>query len=342
VSGLSRLYHEQQQALGARWFGRGVEDLNKRNYSRAVTEFRAALVYSRDDYSYQLNLAQALLGMQRTAEASAYLANLWDREPDDGLVNLELARIAARQGETNAALRYYHNAIYATWSRSQPEDPETARRTARLELADYLLRNNATEQAQAELIALAANLGTDPAERVQAGDYFLRARDYEHALEQYRESLKAKRRYPAALAGAGLAAFELGRYDVAAQYWRSEAAVNPNDTVNAAKLQVAETVIRTDPFRAGLTSVEKGKRVIDAFNATGRRMKFCPANPGLQAKWEKLKPQMTSSALRRNPDLMKEGMEVVFSIEQQSGCGSATPEDEAMVLIARARQGTEP
>ena len=35
--------------------------------------------------------------MRKTGEASAYLLNLWDREPEDGLVNLELARIAAQQ-----------------------------------------------------------------------------------------------------------------------------------------------------------------------------------------------------------------------------------------------------
>ena len=74
-----------------------------------------------DDYAYQLNLAEALIGLKRTGEASTYLVNLWDRQPEDGLVNLELARIAVQKGQTEQALRYYHNAIYAAW-------PEAIRR----------------------------------------------------------------------------------------------------------------------------------------------------------------------------------------------------------------------
>src|SRR5579864_1721395 len=115
VTGLSRMFHAQQEALGERWFSRGAEDLKEQRYDRAVQEFRAALRYSRDNYVYQLNLAEALIGVKRTSEASAYLTVLWERQPEDGLVNLELARIVAQQGEVEQALRYYHNAIYATW-----------------------------------------------------------------------------------------------------------------------------------------------------------------------------------------------------------------------------------
>ena len=97
VTGLSRAYHAQRESLGNRWFTRGVADLRAGRFDSAVTEFRAALLYSRDDYNYQLNLAEALIGLKRTGEASAYLANLWERQPEDGLVNLELARIAVQK-----------------------------------------------------------------------------------------------------------------------------------------------------------------------------------------------------------------------------------------------------
>ena len=74
VAALSRAYKDQQTALGNRWFQRGIADLSGKRYQAAVTDFRAALLYSRDNYTYQLNLAEALLGMNRRAEASAYLA----------------------------------------------------------------------------------------------------------------------------------------------------------------------------------------------------------------------------------------------------------------------------
>src|SRR5258708_1890459 len=61
VTGLSRAYHAQREALGSRWFNRGVADLNAQRFDAAVMEFRSALLYSRDNYSYQLNLAEALI-----------------------------------------------------------------------------------------------------------------------------------------------------------------------------------------------------------------------------------------------------------------------------------------
>jgi predicted Zn-dependent protease len=103
-------------------------------FERAGNEFRSALLYSCDDYAYRPNLAETLIGMKRTGEARSYLVNLWEREPENGLVNLELARIAAQTGQVEQALRYYHNAIYATW----PGNQEVERRDTRLELIEFL------------------------------------------------------------------------------------------------------------------------------------------------------------------------------------------------------------
>src|ERR1700722_3308651 len=207
VSGLSRIYHVQRAALGNRWVNRGEADLKAHRYELAVNEFRTALLYSRDNYTYQLDLAEALIGLKKTNEAYAYLVNLWEREPENGLVNLELARIAVQRGNTERALRYYHNAIYAIW----PGDQELPRRNARLELIQYLLSINAKMQAQAELIALAENLGDDPATHAGVGDLFMQAQDYEHALNEYRQSLKLNRHNPAAMAGGGQGALEVCR-----------------------------------------------------------------------------------------------------------------------------------
>src|ERR1700722_10083070 len=64
VSGLSRVYRAQQESLGNRWFSRGIADLKQQRFDHAVNEFRNALRYSRDNYTYQLNLAQALIGLK--------------------------------------------------------------------------------------------------------------------------------------------------------------------------------------------------------------------------------------------------------------------------------------
>jgi tetratricopeptide (TPR) repeat protein len=346
VGGLSRIYHAQLAALGNRWFTRGVADLQNRHFDRAVSEFRTALLYSRDDYTYQLELAEALVGLKKTNEAYAYLINLWEREPENGLVNFELARIGVQRGETEQALRYYHNAIYAIW----PGDQEVQRRNARLELIEYLLSINAKTQAQAELIALAENLGDDPATHERVGDLFMQAEDYEHALAEYRQSLKLDRHNPASLAGAGRAAFELGRYDVAERYLAAAMAAKPNDTRSAELLKTAELVLRMDPFRRQISVDQRHRIVIQVFDAAGERLKACPAvdnsanaasQPGLAEKWANMKPQITEEGLRRNPDLVEEAMNLVFDSERQTSavCGPPNGIDLALLLISKLHEG---
>jgi tetratricopeptide (TPR) repeat protein len=342
VGGLSRAYHAQRESLGDRWFDRGVADLNGRRYDSAVKEFRAALLYARDNYSYQLNLAEALLGLKRTSEASAYLGNLWEREPENGLVNLELARIAAQNGQTDQALRYYHNAIYAVW----PGDEEVKRRDARVELIEYLLRINHRAEAESEVIALDANQGDDPAQLAQVGDFFVRTLDYERAFAAYRQSLKLDRHNAAALAGAGLTAFELGRYPLAQRYLQEAVAANPNDTQSADRLKTTELVLQLDPFQRQMPVGQRNRIVVEAFESAGQRLKACgnqkgstattTSQPSLADSWEKLKPKITEAGLRREPDLVETAMELVFNTERQTSanCGPPIGTDLALLLIA--------
>lgn len=348
VAGLSRAYHAQRESLGNRWFSRGVADLHAGRFDRAVTEFRAALLYSRDNYDYQLNLAEALIGEKRTAEAYSYLVNLWERQPENGVVNLELARIATQRGQTDQALRYYHNAIYATW----PSDQEVQRRDTRLELIEYLLSINAKAQAQSELIALEENLEGDPAQEKRVGDLFLRAQDYEHALAAYRLCLKSDRHNEGALAGAGRAAFQLGRYPLAEHYLQAAVAVNPADTESAERLKITELVLRMDPFSRQISAAERDRIVADAFATAGQRLSSCvtpkasaesnASQPSLADSWAKMKPQISGQGLRRNPDLLNKAMELVFEIERQTSatCGTPSEKDEALLLIAKLHEGT--
>lgn len=350
TSGLARLYRAQRESLGTRWFGRGVTELNAKNYSGAVNDFRSALLYSRDNYTYQLNLAEALLGLKRTGQASAYLLNLWDREPEDGLVNLELARIASGQGQVQQAIRFYHDAIYAAWA----SDEEWKRRDARLELIELLLGAKQQEQAEAELIALSANVGDDPKQQEQIGTLFLRAQDYEHALHAFRITLKSERHNPAALAGSGEAAFELGRYSLAQHYLQSAIAANPNDQQSADRLKTTELVLQMDPFRRQITTAERNRIVVQAFQLAGQRLSNCalpnsvtpgPAGtqPTLSDQWTSLKPQVTEENLRRDPDLVESTMDLVLQIERQTSvvCGTPSGTDLALLLIAKLHEGNQ-
>lgn len=376
VSGMSSVYHSQQISLATYWASRGEADLKARRYTPAVAEFRTSLLYSRDNYSYQFDLAEALVGEKRTAEASAYLLNLWDREPENGMVNLELGRIAAANKEPDQALRYFHNAIYATW----PDDQQQSRQKARLELIGYLLKNNYKPQAQAELIALAANVDDDPSRLLLVGNLFVQAQDYTDALSAYRRSLNASSHNVAALEGAGNAAFELGRYPEAERYLQAALAAGAHNPEITNRLKTAQLVLQMDPFRRQIPAAERDREVIAAFGVAGDRLKSCEAgdaqpltaaskaaapkdlaaggaNPaansaadsaaslerdaGWAADWAKMKPKITVSGLRKDPDLAETAMESVFRIERETAavCGPPMMTDRALLLISKLHEG---
>jgi tetratricopeptide (TPR) repeat protein len=347
VNGLAHAYRAHQGVLGNRWFTRGCAELNAGRFSSAVSDFASALLYSPDNYSYQLNLAKALLGLKRSSEAQAYLLNLWEREPENGFVNRELARTFAQNGQTDKALRYYHNAIYAIW----PDHEEAERRQTRLELINYLLKINARVQAQSELIALAANLANHPSDQTQVGDLFVRAKDYEDALGAFQMALKSDRYIVDALAGAGLATFELGRYSTAEHYLKAAVTANPEDAESAARLKTTELVLRMDPFQRNLPDTRRNQIVADAFAAAGQRLRFCSgqnasvasgvAQPSLAELWQSMKPRITPRGLRRDPNLVETAMDLVFRIERETGasCGGLNETDTALRLIGKSHEG---
>jgi len=348
VAGTSRAYRDQRESLGNRWFNRGVADLNAKRYEAAVKDFRAALLYSRDNYTYQLNLAEALLGLKRTGEAATYLLNLRDRQPEDGLVNLELARIAAQKGQTPQAIRYYHSAVYAVW----PSNSELQRREARLELIDLLLRNQEKAQAQAELIALAERATADPVTNQMLGDLFMLAGDYQHALTQYGLSLKANPEDPKVLAGAGYAAYELGQYRLAQQYLQEAVRRAPGDTQSAERLKTTELILRRDPFQRHVTTAERNRLVMQAFETAGRRLEKCAVPSGdagssgtsaanLGEQWSALQLKMRKQGLQKNSGLPEQAMELVFRIERQTrtSCGAPTGADLALLLMSKLHEG---
>jgi predicted Zn-dependent protease len=195
----TKVYHSNQRRQAEEWYRRGDVDLKAGRASKAIADFRNALVHSRDNWLYRLRLAQALLAANQMEEARAYFRTLWDRRPADGTVNLELARLAVGDRNIAEATRYFHNAIFGVWE----EDPAGQRRRVRLELCEFLLSCGAKSEAQAALIQLAADLPKDPRLYARVGDLFLKAEDYSRALDAFRQALRLDRQQVTALAGAG-------------------------------------------------------------------------------------------------------------------------------------------
>ena len=342
VSLLSRVYRDRQASLAAKWYRRAVYDQQKGLLEQAVTEFQAAELHSQGNFDYQLGLAQTLAQLGRTDQAYNYLLNLHEQQPESGTVNLELARVFARKGDTATAIRYYHNALYATW----PAGAENQRLAGRFELIEFLLRENDKTQAQSELIALAANLPPNAEQHARVGELFFRSGDYEHALAQYQEALK-KNRDAVIYKGAGEAAFELARYPLAKHYLQAATDAGAKDTAISEMLQTTELVLTMDPFLRRISVSQRHHVVIDAFATAGERIKACPAADTAQdhfdTQWRNLKPQITKVELRQNPDLVDTAMNLVFSIEQAASdkCTAPSGKDRALLLIAKLHEGNE-
>ncbi|HEV2423549.1 MAG TPA: tetratricopeptide repeat protein [Terriglobia bacterium] len=354
-------YKARYAALGRQWYQRGAKDLNAGHVDTAIVDFRTALIYARDDENCDLSLAQALSAAGRTEEAKAYLTGLWERDPGNAEVNLELGRLAARAGNTGDALRYYHGAMYDDWP---GRDPAEARRQVRLELFQYLIQQGDQAQAEAELIAMAALLPPDPELYTRVGQLFMEVGDYQRASSEFEAALKLDRNAgEATLVGAGKAEFYLGNYEAARRHLERALRESPGAARRQQvedMLEQATLVLSADPFASNLSLAERNRRVIQAFQEALQRLASCgvpasapsgqsgtapqpeAANNSLAALANQagaLQPQARPDSLLRNPDLATRIMSFVFDVEQASaaGCGAPQPLDRALMLLALRR-----
>jgi tetratricopeptide (TPR) repeat protein len=367
---VARSFEREQQNQAQFWFEKGQSELNDAQVQDAIHSLRSALAYSRDNFQYRLVLAQALVGDQQLREAESYLLALWSQQPGNGTVNLQLARIAERNGNYEQALRYFHGAVYGVFE----QNAEEQRRGARLELVDYLLRVDAVEPAQAELIALAGDLPRDPALYVRVGNLFQQANEPRRALEQFHAALDIEPRNQEALRGAGESAFELEQYADAQRDLQRAVALGSKDPRTAELLELASLVRQMNPFLPRLSSRERARRVVAAFNQAEQRLEQCATQRGeelqpkstapaagkqasappstvstpsdLQAAYQRLadlKPKMRTSVVVRNMDLADTVLDAAAKAEQVASqlCGAPSGRDEALLLIRRQREQSE-
>ncbi len=351
---VTRAYAARQQVLAQRWFERGERDMKTGNLAWAVSELQSALTYSPDNFHYRLRLAEALASEGHVLQARGYLRALWDREPGNGTVNLELARLAAHSGNVAEAIRYYQGAIYGVWS----ENPPVRRRQTRIELIDFLLAHNAQQQAQSELIALAADLPREPTLILQVAGLMVRAGDLRRALEKYREVLGLEPNNAEALEGAGRTAFALRLYPEARDYLRRATAENGREPKLAGLLQTAELIFELDPYQPRLSLAEREGRTVKDFVQAGNRLQQCASMRSLNldqapgsnplaadyADWTALNPQVTPRILHRHPEQLDSAMDLVFRIERDAAalCGDGAAADQALRLIEQQREGRTP
>ncbi len=235
---LFQSYTTHRRELADRWFSRGQKALNLNQPLVAIQALHSALLYAPGQRQIEITLASALASAGRIAEATAYFNTLRETEPGNGLINLQLARLAARSGNEETAKYHYHAAIYGNWE----GDGYMRRRDTRLELARYLISKSHYEQARSELLVAAGNAPSSDLE-VQSliAGLLVEAHAPADALNIYQQLLVQSPSNLAALRGAASTAYSLGIYQLAHQNLVKAVAVaeNADHVVEAAANQPA-------------------------------------------------------------------------------------------------------
>ncbi len=344
-------YHAKERSLAQRWYVRGERDLTAGHSEAAIEDFRTALIYSHNDPLIEFKLAHALTAAGHLHQARAYLLALWDREPGNGTVNLELAQLAARSGFVQEAVQYYHDALYGQWD----EHPAEHRRMAVLDLAEFLIKVGQKAQAQAELIALAGGLPSDPQLQTRVGLLLMQTGEYEHAAPLFRQALRVNPNYLPALEAEGEASFQMSNYSDVRRYLSRAKRLGALSPQSQRLLNTATLIQESDPLAPRLRAQERASRALAAFNQSLERLNQCAAARGmsfdngpqqsdlqqLHAQAAALQPKATGRKLAHDPDLLLEATDMAYQIEQvtERVCGEPQGLDLALLLLSRIQEG---
>jgi tetratricopeptide (TPR) repeat protein len=331
---VTRAHREHQRALAAEWEMRGRAALEAGEPREAIDAFRNALRFAREDRDLRLRLGESLAAAGRVSEARAYLLGLWQDQPGSGRVNLQLARLAAREGDQSSARLYYHDAIEGAWS----DAAEERRRSARFELSEYLVSQGAGDAAEIELIALAADLPPEIEGQLRVATLLSRAGVHRRALALFDQILKQVPGDSAALIGAGQAAFALRNYAAAVRYLGRVPKRNRGEAA-AEMLETSTLVLALDPYRRGLSSRERAARALRALEAAENRLAACVSQAvdlaALHGGTVSTLKANTRNALARDPDRLDAVTNLAFRAEQaaEGRCGPPAPIDRALLLL---------
>ncbi|MEA2542287.1 MAG: hypothetical protein QOH35_3653 [Acidobacteriaceae bacterium] len=206
---LYQSYASHQVSLAARWLQRGDQALRDHKPQAAIDALSSALAYAPNDRSTTIKLAEALASAGRIQEATVYFNALLESQQGSGVINLQLARLAARQGNQSQAIEDFQKAIYGNWE----GDGYVRRREVRFELINYLIAHHLLDQARSELLVASGNApANDISVQLEIARNMELAQDPSDAFHLYRTILHLHPSLREALDGAGRTAFQLGRY----------------------------------------------------------------------------------------------------------------------------------
>ena len=157
-----------------------------------------------------------------------------------------------------------------------------------------------------------------------------------------------------ALAGAGEASFLLGDYRSARRFLDRALDLDPGISKVAGLLETTRLIQTANPLAMRLPSDERMKRLLAGLDQAARRLDSCLGQQGglsapqrsdleqLRAEVEAMRVALGAKGRPRGPDLVQDGAELVFRVEEAASrsCGEPTGLDLALLLIGRKHGGS--
>jgi tetratricopeptide (TPR) repeat protein len=349
---LFRSFTNHQQELGARWKARGDAALREGHPKVAVDDLRSALAYIPNRQT-EIELATALADSGKLQEATVYFTTLRESAPGDGTINLQLARLAAKQGDENQAILYYQSALDGTWQGNGYD----RRREVRLEMARYLVSRREYNRARNQLLIAAGNAPDNPDVKIEIAGLLEQANAPQDAFNIY-QSLATRREPPfAALEGAGRTAFSLDMYRLAHEYM-SRALVSPlaaklpddEKARDHVMLDTSMHVLQLYPS-LDLAPRNRAERVLSLRDIARQRLAGCTASSpsassqlaDLVSRWGQIPSTVTVPQLEQEPDLEQTIIQLAYDTETAAAgvCAAATGDDEYLLRIAQNPNAVE-
>jgi len=279
---LARIEKSESREEAQRLFEQGQQLARQGRSVEAIDRFRSSLSVSRGNPEVQAALAGSLLAVGRLTDAETLLREVLQRNATDGLANVIMARVLARQGRAVEAASYYHQAIYGRW-----KDNAAAHRVrVRFELVDLLVQEGDSREVLAEMLPLQDEAPDDLQTRKRIARLYLLAGSPQQAIELYREILRRESQDFDAYAGLGEAEFARGNYRTARTNFTTALRLRPADEEVAKRLGVCETVLSLDPTQRGLSTAERFRRSVRLVELTLEAMNRCLGSPPPEAAAE--------------------------------------------------------
>lgn len=350
------LFHSfsvHRQELAQRWLQRGEKALHSNQPLAAIDALRSALAYAPDDENLQIELAEALAAAGRTEEAVAYFNALLESRPGNGMINLQLARLAAKEGDETASLNYYQAALDGKWE----GDGYVRRREVRLELAHYLINRRHFDRARNQLLIAAGNAPDDVSVELTVAGMLESAQDPANALRLYQKALQHRPSRLEALEGASRAAYALNRFLQAKEYLER--------TLNHADFEKQPDEVRAQ-YRNMLSDADhilllypgpelsvraRAERILVNRTIAQSRLMEClgtkstvpPALQTLAPRWQEMPSRLRLTQLEQDPELEQRIMQLVYQTEQLTSqqCGAPTGNDALLLKMSQAPEAVE-